>query len=454
MLDHNNGLWPEITPERLNALGIREAKHLIEQGNYPEALALDRDAALQVLPGIEELCDAARRDTIAVSIRYGNRQFCAELACWEFDDGVVLGVPQHRLYAVGTDYVEAQEYFRIRMHGTQDGIERGAHSGSRSESLRDVSRWIADALTEFPAGPIASPARTCLRGMSGEYFADRHGHAVRHIREVEQRRLQLTAYERNEYLRVRAWIGCRIGELVPQRHLKLMEPGQALSTMQCSDWLYVARHSGLLPKVWAEDWYKAATQVLELRDADAAAPLVYEYFGGTLTAYGESRAGLGLLQRALNSETEHIASPRVVTRILANYAEALRLTGDYDLARETLAQVAKTQRSRQMLGRLSELTLLNQAKCASDLGVALGYLKEARKLGPRYAPKAVVKALLVEARITADPARIQALHGQVLRAMARIPDLADCPLANRIRREWHEWTRPRFPSPELSYWGL
>lgn len=444
--------WPVMPQDRLSQVRQRLSARLVQKGNLPAALAIDAETALRRAPEAREVCEAAYVGKLPIDVRFAAGRFQAVLDMWNFGDSVVVGDSRFDLFGKGEDKSEAEEDFRRLVEGIKCQLERGRHASARSEYFTEVLGWINQHV--FPERADDSSAGTHLSELSRAYYADDQGPCARAIRALDQQRAFMTGSQRSEFLRIRAWVGSRLGECAPERHLEYLLQDGPVSTMTCSDFLCVACFSGLRPAVWAEDWYRKATEELKVQDSDPAAPLIYEYYGAALLAYGDSRHALDLFQRALNAEVSRIRSPRVVTRILSRYGEALRCTGEYELARDTLSQVATYQRESRMFRKLANDTLLNQAKVSSSEAEMLGYLKQARKLGKRFSPKARVKAMLLEARVCSDAKRIEWLKGRVFRAMQRIPDLEKCPLATQIRNNWARWVSPTSFSPELDYWGL
>ena len=443
--------WPVMSPDRLSQVRQRLAGRLTQEGNIPAALAIDAETALRRAPEAREVCEAAYVGKLPIDVRFAAGRFQAVLDMWNFGDSVVVGDSRFDLFGKGEDKSEAEEDFRRLVEGIKCQLERGRHASARSEYFTEVLAWINQHLVPEHTNDRTA---TLLRELSTSYYADHMGLCARAIRALNQQRAVMTGSQLSEYIRLRAWVGSRLGQRSPERHLGYLLQDGPVSTMTCSDFLCVACFSGLRPAVWAEDYYRKAKEELNVQDSDPAAPLIYEYYGAALLAYGDSRHALDLFQRALNAEVSRIRSPRVVTRILSRYGEALRCTGEYELARTTLHQVAEYQREARMFGKLADDTLLNQAKCSSDENELLGYLDEARRLGKRFSPKGRLKAMLIEARLCSDAARIRWLQPRVFTAMNRIPDLADCPLANQIRDFWKKWTSPTSPSPEIDFWGL
>ena len=153
---------------------------------------------------------------------------------------------------------------------------------------------------------------------------------------------------------------------------------------------------------------------------------------------------------SLALETGGAAEERIIARIGDALAEVLRRRGDISRAVRILDENIAY---REEAGVVSAPSHVQRAKCQSTEMDALRDLRIAQSLMEQFHPKELIRALLIEGRVTSDATRQEEILGSVLRTAPRYRGVRDDPKFQQIVERWNDWCHPRF-SPELSYWGL
>ena len=130
----------------------------------------------------------------------------------------------------------------------------------------------------------------------------------------------------------------------------------------------------------------------------------------------------------------------------------LHRQGEPDRARELLRQAAGEQTANGFDGDLAEYTLTRLAKVQPSQEEARGTLRQALALAERLQfKKALLRTILLEARIGADPKRREEILNQSRQLASALPAVEACPLMRRIHEHWPEWCGQTTAG---DFWGL
>ena len=179
-----------------------------------------------------------------------------------------------------------------------------------------------------------------------------------------------------------------------------------------------------------------------------------EYQACALLAAGEREAAAGLLQKALATEQAGKKDVRILARLQAALGESHRIAGAFDKAEHCLETAAAFQEEHGFEGDLCEYTLCHLAKLHGGGPAALQSLQQARTMAERLQHrKAIVRSLLVEARMGVSEERRKAILDTTTAVAAAMPALAACPLMQRIHGNWSQWCEGA-TGGAADYWGL
>lgn len=267
----------------------------------------------------------------------------------------------------------------------------------------------------------------------------------------------MPAQQRREFQRVSAWVSARCGFLDGARILDgILDADYVPSLLRASDYMAVYRFQGMAPAAPLRTWFEEGRHIIETGGADdsGAEVLMDEYQGCALLAAGDYAAAEQLLQHALSMEMAGKKDVRILSRLRAALGELYRLLGAFDRAEQLLETAAAFQEEHGFHGDLCEYTLPHLAKLHAGTPSALEFLRQGRAGAERlHHPKALVRILLIEARIEASEERRQSILTDTVTLAASMPALVVCPLMGRIHGHWSQWCGGQSGNA-TDYWGL
>jgi hypothetical protein len=452
-------LYPAIV-DRHEEFSAQYMGFLFENGLLPEALYWVPDRSREHCPGIATLCDAAALPCQRITFGFGQKTLSFEAAVWHFEMGTnpwVMGSNEIGVYGMGQDLSHATEYFCDRLQRLQKVIKSGELRNIRPLALRRIDDWI-----NCHTSPLSQDVAS-LRTLIGEglrlYRMSHYGEAKTALDRASEGISHLGEHDRKELRRVAAFTSARCGQPVAgaygKTHLRELLRYRPVTSLTCSDFLCCFRYGGLLPTADQEEraWFERGTELSEIGERGARA-IIYLYRGMTVLSHGSSGDARPLLTQALQTEVDGMAETRVASLALAGLAEADRKEGEYERGRETLQQVMQAQEAQELWGDLADFTLPGLAKLEPDQEAARSHLETAQRYADRVNhPKALARALLLEARTASDIEQAASLRQRFAEAKARVYDLHHCALTARIEADWQNWCTSAW-APEADFWGL
>jgi tetratricopeptide (TPR) repeat protein len=263
--------------------------------------------------------------------------------------------------------------------------------------------------------------------------------------------------QRREFMRVRAWAQARRGFLDgPEILNTLDDDGYVQSLQRISDYMAVYRYQGLTPAAEVGAWFERGLRLASeanTRDPDIMV-LLNEYQGCALLAANQCEAAQQLLQEALAGEKAGRGEVRILARLNSELGEASRVLGDLEKAEGLSETAAAFQEEHGFEGDLCEYTLPNLAKLRAGQPVALEHLAQARTIAERlHHPKALLRIMLIEARVTRDASRASAIFTTANALASALPAVSACPLWRRIQGSWPSWCAG-IADAKADHWGI
>lgn len=262
---------------------------------------------------------------------------------------------------------------------------------------------------------------------------------------------------RQNYLRYRAFVETRRGMLNGTTYLDRLRSREGLDISLATDYMLVARFSGLAPRPDLAAW---ATRGLALLPSDPAAPFppaVHEHHAAWLLVEGRLAAARDVLEQ-LRANATWTGNLRIQGRVLGMLAEIYRQFGEPARALAALDEAEELQRANGYEGDLADFTWLARAKLVPGQRKVRSLLRQARWVQTSMGnPMGSARSLLLGARLLPPRYRFTAerRRQQVLKLAASVPALAECRLVRRITARWADWISGAVPSGERDcFWGL
>ena len=432
----------------------RYVRFLVERGLLPEAVARFPEETAALQPEAAAKCAAGRQGEHSIMLRIHKWRLETTVTEWRFQgqtDWTVIGLPELNLYARGETLAEATEYLRSFIQQASQRIAGGQYRHLRASDHLAMQRWVESRLQE------ARPEDVCigeLRRLTDAYNAGHLEEADRLCQALQGKHDRLTSEELCEFFRVRSRVQARRGYADGLGYLMNYAEYNRISLLTVTDFLAVYRFHGLFPSPQMEEWLALGRPIAEGEGKDpvGARSLFFEYWGCAEASRGNLAKARALLEKALAVEEDGMKELRILTRIRSNLAEVLRRQGDPGKARELLKQVAKEQAENGFDGDLAEYTLTGLAKAQPSREEALGTLRQALALAERLQfKKAILRAILLEARIGASPERRDEILNYSKQLASGLPAVGACPLMQRIHEHWPEWCGQTTAG---DFWGL
>ena len=432
----------------------RYVRFLVERGLLPEAVARFPAETAALQPEAAALCAAGRQGEHSIMLRIHKWRLETTVTEWRFQgqpDWTVIGLPTLNLYARGETVAEATEYLRSFLQQASQRIAGGQYRHLRASDHLAMQRWVESRLQE------ARPEDVCtgeLRRLTDAYNAGHLEEADRLCQALQGKHDRLTSEELCEFFRVRSRVQARRGYLDGIGYLMNYAEYNRISLLTVTDFMAVYRFQGLSPAPQMEEWIALGRPMAEGEGQDPAGArsLFFEYWGCAEASRGNLSRARALLEQALVVEEGGMKELRILARIRSNLAEVLHRQGEPDRARELLRQAAGEQTANGFDGDLAEYTLTRLAKVQPSQEEARGTLRQALALAERLQfKKALLRTILLEARIGADPKRREEILNQSRQLASALPAVEACPLMRRIHEHWPEWCGQTTAG---DFWGL
>jgi len=421
---------------------------LIRENMYPMALAFDPEEAEALVPGIKQKCDESHCGEQRVEITVGSTRAVVHAEVWRWippgkDTIVVVGLPEFGIYARG-QFIEGA----ARNLGHVVKILAGGRRRS-SQRLRPIDVRIQTWYESHLSGETTN-AMPLLREASGAYYRGRQNEAWEKLQPIARHHSFLDDHTLREYLRATAWISAEVGEADPMRPLYHLFDYELPSLGTFTDLQKSGAARGLTP----HPIVKAVHEVVEARrmtnEEHFFAPIERLYYGLYLLSTGQNAGAERMFIEGLQAEMEGPKQTRLIARISDALAEVLRRRGEHDLARRMLDENIQKREAESISIAPS---LLQRAKTAANANDARTDIAKAIELYTQFNRKEVVRALLIQARISSDTEQHATILEEVTTRAKTIPALRDDTNLKNVLNNWEAWCRPSF-GPELDYWNL
>lgn len=288
-------------------------------------------------------------------------------------------------------------------------------------------------------GPQPKPVAELLRQVLRLYDRGYYEKAGRLLQDVAAAH-SLAAADLQEYLVYHAWVQTRRGRLEGLQALNEVARLRPLDFRLVTDYVYVLRFQGLRPAPEIVPWIERGRQFLE-RDGQhqgATALAFLSHVAAYHLRHEEPAQAVHVFEKALAFRAQ--AHLRVLARLLADLGDTQRRLGRRERAEKFLAEAEGLQQLHGFEGDLAEFTLPYQARLATAPNQALELLERSlaslRQHGNRVGE---TRTLLVQARLTSDPALKATCRAKVEENRAALPTLAKCALLSEILQNWDVW---------------
>ncbi|MCC6797784.1 MAG: hypothetical protein IT366_21905 [Candidatus Hydrogenedentes bacterium] len=433
-------------PDGVEARTETVIRWLLRERVWPMAIAVDAERAESLSPGISKRCADARRSAVRARIGTLGGLFDAAVDLWEFspNDGpaFVVGIPQFDVYARGRNLeVAVNNLERILYLLTS---ESRYDSGRPLPIIAQLERWCAAHILNRPPDPDV------LAQISRHYQSGHFASGLRMVRHTATDRNHYRPRDREEFDRLHCWLAAEAGDtFAADRAMDLFDMPTA-TVAHYTDLQKVGVALGLIPHRIVNEVHERFVSLRPGSLQRGFVALERFYWGLYLLGQEENSRAEEALSEALSLEIDGHNEHRVLARMGDALAEALRRRGDIPRALQILQENIAYREHANMSPAPS---YVQRAKCQSTETDALRDLQTAQAIYEQHHPKDLIRALLIEARITSNAERQEEIYGTVLRTVPRFPGVRDDPKFQQIVERWGDWRCSSF-SPELSYWGL
>jgi hypothetical protein len=264
-----------------------------------------------------------------------------------------------------------------------------------------------------------------------------------------------TAYQK--YLRYRAFVETRCGMLTGSTYLDQLRSRDGIEISLATDYMFVARFTGLAPRPDLAVWAARALAMLPSDPTAPFPPAVHEHYAAWLIIEGRVEAAREVLERVRTSAT-WTGNLRILGRVLAMLGDVYRRLGETSRAAAALDEAEELQVTNAYEGDLADFTLLARAKLLTQRRRVKTLLHEAQCVQIRSGNQmGLARSMLLEARLLPPRYRLTAerRRREFRRLACSVPALAECRLANKINSRWQEWVGGTMPLGERDqFWGL
>jgi tetratricopeptide (TPR) repeat protein len=208
------------------------------------------------------------------------------------------------------------------------------------------------------------------------------------------------------------------------------------------DYVVTYRFQGLAPlDPEIRTWIRRGDEFVQCR---RWAPTVTADFlghkGYVLARTGSTREAETVLRRACEIDGVDFILPRMRARLMADFADVLRILGERDEATSWLDRAEEIHANHDYLGERADHVLNCRAKLEPDRERAVALLELAAGVQRRLKNRvALVRTLLLQARLSTDRAVAERLRRRIVKLRGHVPDLENCPRLAQILSRWSEW---------------
>lgn len=294
----------------------------------------------------------------------------------------------------------------------------------------------------FQAAHLQTQFRDLLDQVLTLYNRGHYEAAYEMLSTLQRFRTRLDPRQQADYNRYLSWVQTRRGFLDGPATLEQIARPEPLTIDAINDLVCLYRFQGLAPVPAIHDWLRRGEELLA-QNPDQVSDNVLTFLGHvgyTRLHQGRPRQALAALEAACHPDRRQVTHARIVSRTLADLAEAHRMLGKRQSAHRYLDEAESIQVSQQFEGDLADFTLTYRAKLETEPDRALTWLEKAKAIQLRlrnYPGEA--RSLLLEARLVADAEMAEVRRTRFLELAVQRPALAQCQMVACILNHWEAW---------------
>ncbi len=430
-------------------------RFLLDEGLEPEAVERFSEERSLNESDLTNRCQTAARASRAVSVRIGDSVVECDVLVWEFKEPkphVVVGLPTISIFGSGETILIALEYLRALLVILEQAISRGQWVAWRPANVQLIARWLENHRRRGTSPPPL--VGEMLRESERLYHHGEFEQVLPRLVWLEENREFFNMAQLHSYLRMSAWIAGRRGDVQCMKGLEQLSRLNRTDVALLTDYVSTLVFAQYVPDERIDPWLELGQSVFEDGGSRSGwRSHFFEHYGATKIARGDSAGAIVLLREALQDECECQNELRIVARIQARLAEALRQQSMLPEAEELLASSLAIQREHGFQADLVDLTVPTLAKLQPASVESFSLLADAQAISRRIgALKSLGKLLLIEARMTPDVARAAEIRRTIIAMQTNVPVLNEQPVPQVISN-WDQWSGAGI-EPCGDYWGL